>query len=474
MKIAIISCSARKLNFACSAKEMYSPSSTFSLSLEYAKKFADQIFILSAKYGLIDPNMEIVPYNLNLAALSKQERINWAERVIEELQKVSDIENDHFTLLAGKNYYQLLIQKINNYSLPLEHDSLGNRPGALRRLIEEFDAAEAKTSFQDENESSSMKLSKELHSLFAGARRFHASEINDIPFEDGIYLVFEKGEKYLGFDRIVRIGTHTSTGRLKQRLKDHFHVGNKDGSIFRKNIGKALLARRNDSYLESWTLDTSSEENRKFVDRQIQSRIEEEVTTYLQANLSFTVFSVKSKDERLRLEEAIISTLNVARDFGPSPSWLGNCSPEKEIRESGLWLKKGLRSDPLTFEEMQFIRNGISGGENMNLIRVASVPKKSRRENGDVHPHNFVLPIEKHNASTSDVRAFIAKELGLRRSEGAEFCILVAGDIHRAMGLRDRFPTVCSAMYQSMRDDDEVLFETPSKKSSTIRIKYYL
>lgn len=35
-------------------------------------------------------------------------------------------------------------------------------------------------------------------------------------------LCLNVGEKYGYFDRIVRIGTHKSDGRLKNRLKDHF------------------------------------------------------------------------------------------------------------------------------------------------------------------------------------------------------------------------------------------------------------
>ncbi len=48
-------------------------------------------------------------------------------------------------------------------------------------------------------------------------------------------------KKYGELDRIVRIGTHTSDDRLKNRLRDHFISKNKDGSIFRKNIGKSHI-----------------------------------------------------------------------------------------------------------------------------------------------------------------------------------------------------------------------------------------
>ena len=53
-------------------------------------------------------------------------------------------------------------------------------------------------------------------------------------------------------DRIVRIGTHRGDNNLYNRLKEHFINENKDRSIFRKNIGRALLNKNQDSYLEIW------------------------------------------------------------------------------------------------------------------------------------------------------------------------------------------------------------------------------
>ena len=80
------------------------------------------------------------------------------------------------------------------------------------------------------------------------------NDIQTIQFDNGIYIVFEKGELYKKYDRIVRIGTHTSDGRLKARLKNHFITENKDDSIFRKNIGLALLSLADDPYAEIWRI----------------------------------------------------------------------------------------------------------------------------------------------------------------------------------------------------------------------------
>src|SRR3989344_2894303 len=75
---------------------------------------------------------------------------------------------------------------------------------------------------------------------------------------NGIYFLFEKGERAHGGARIVRVGTHTGEGQLLSRLKQHFITPNKDRSIFRKNIGRALLSCDEDSFLADWELDLTS------------------------------------------------------------------------------------------------------------------------------------------------------------------------------------------------------------------------
>ena len=58
----------------------------------------------------------------------------------------------------------------------------------------------------------------QIHTLFNSLPRYNWEQISDIPFQNGIYIVFENGERYHGMNRIVRVGTHRSEGRLKQRM----------------------------------------------------------------------------------------------------------------------------------------------------------------------------------------------------------------------------------------------------------------
>lgn len=101
------------------------------------------------------------------------------------------------------------------------------------------------------------EICQRLHSLFnrPPRQRFPFGE-EAIP-RNGIYVLFENGEHVHGADRIVRVGTHTGANQLRSRLKHHFVNENKDRSIFRKNIRRAILQREKDPFLEQWSLDYS-------------------------------------------------------------------------------------------------------------------------------------------------------------------------------------------------------------------------
>ena len=176
--------------------------------------------------------------------------------------------------------------------------------------------------------------------------------------QNGIYILFEKGERAHGGDRIVRIGTHTGEGQLRSRLNQHFITPNKDRSIFRKNIGRALLVRARDPFLSDWEIDLTSRAARAKhggrIDFAKQKQIEEKVSKYIRSNFSFAVIRVPTKEERLRLESRMISTVSLCEDCKPSKKWLGNSSPKEKIRESGLWIVNELYKKPLN--ERDFAR----------------------------------------------------------------------------------------------------------------------
>lgn len=201
-----------------------------------------------------------------------------------------------------------------------------------------------------------------LHKLFNEQNRFtfpFKHREKEIP-ENGIYIIFEKGEVYDNFDRIVRVGTHTGDKQLRSRLNQHFVKENKNRSIFRKNIGRCLLNKDQSQYLPLWELDITSkaekERNLKLLDLNFEKQVEKRISEYIQSNLSFCVFKVDAKDQRLFWESKIVSTLAKSIDLIPSKKWLGNCSTKEKITASGLWQVNELYNEDLTEQEFETLK----------------------------------------------------------------------------------------------------------------------
>ena len=93
-KVVLISCVKKKLPYKAKVRDLYI-SPLFRGRLRYAESLEpDKIFVLSAKYHLLDLDDEIKPYDLTLNNMFVRERKKWAEKVIGKLEKLVDLKND--------------------------------------------------------------------------------------------------------------------------------------------------------------------------------------------------------------------------------------------------------------------------------------------------------------------------------------------------------------------------------------------
>src|SRR4030095_6131104 len=101
-----------------------------------------------------------------------------------------------------------------------------------------------------------------------------------------------------GVERIVCIGAHKGQNNLVPRIREHFDALNKDRSIFRKHIGRCLLAKEHEPFLDQWQLDLTSTAsgamNGHEVDQARLEQVENEVTRYITENFSFSVLRFDS------------------------------------------------------------------------------------------------------------------------------------------------------------------------------------
>jgi hypothetical protein len=191
---------------------------------------------------------------------------------------------------------------------------------------------------------------------------------------------YEKGEEW-GHGgtkpRIVRIGTHRD-GNFRSRISEHFLLDERkmqfdasraaphERSIFRKNLGRALLNRDLDSYLKVWEIDFTSRQARDkwsyLRDISKERRIEAEITQILRETLSFRFIVMDSQAQRMGktgLESRLIGSVAQCEECRPSDSWLGRYSPKPEIRAGKLWLVQHLNSPPLSASDQKLVIDGI-------------------------------------------------------------------------------------------------------------------
>ncbi|MBE0662065.1 MAG: hypothetical protein IH597_06315 [Bacteroidales bacterium] len=134
-KIILISCVSKKLEHKAKAKDLYI-SPLFVKNLQYAETLnPDQIYILSAKYGLLHLNDEIESYDVTLNNMSTLQIREWAEGVLNQLRLVTDLEYDEFIFLAGNNYRKYLLPHLKHYNLPMEGLSIGKQLQWLTKNI---------------------------------------------------------------------------------------------------------------------------------------------------------------------------------------------------------------------------------------------------------------------------------------------------------------------------------------------------
>lgn len=136
-KICLVACVSLKSNRAMKAKDLYI-SPLFKKAREFAEKNCDQWYILSAEYGLVEPDKEIEPYDKTLKDMSRQERQEWSQKILDNLNNIIE-PNDEVTFIAGLLYRQYLVpsllEKGNKIHIPLEGKGIGKQLQWLKQAL---------------------------------------------------------------------------------------------------------------------------------------------------------------------------------------------------------------------------------------------------------------------------------------------------------------------------------------------------
>lgn len=103
-RVGLVGCVKAKRRGAAPARELYS-SALFVARRRYVENSCDEWWILSAKYGVLDLDEVIAPYDMTLAGLSASERYQWSLGVLEALdRRVGLVSGDVVEVHAGSLY----------------------------------------------------------------------------------------------------------------------------------------------------------------------------------------------------------------------------------------------------------------------------------------------------------------------------------------------------------------------------------
>lgn len=110
---------------------MYS-SALFAKTMRYSQRNYDEWYILSAKYGLVDPDTELDPYDDSLKSKSVAERKLWADKTFRQLLSVLPPPTECALFFhAGDTYRKLLANKLveagYHCEVPLERLGIGKQ-----------------------------------------------------------------------------------------------------------------------------------------------------------------------------------------------------------------------------------------------------------------------------------------------------------------------------------------------------------
>jgi hypothetical protein len=129
MIVALLGCSKNKRKDICKAQDMYLPSVLFRKASTYIKQQNyDDWFILSAKYGLLEKDMSIAPYEVCLTDMPKGTKTEWSKIVFDQLVKYNIKSIDFY---CGVLYRQYLIPMLTNHNIicnvPLRRMGIGKQ-----------------------------------------------------------------------------------------------------------------------------------------------------------------------------------------------------------------------------------------------------------------------------------------------------------------------------------------------------------
>lgn len=206
--IVLVACVKTKSNHAQPASKLYI-SPLFKKTSKYAQQIGDRWYILSAKYGLLDPNEVIEPYEKTLKNMRIAAKRSWAKDVIEKLKNVVS-PGDEIVFLAGNDYREYLVETLQDLgckiSIPMEGLTFGPQLSWLKKQLDE------PANLISDGQIDNIKLAKKTISQISrdkGAQMSQAERIRDHVIQKYIEPARKSGRNTV---KVTAKDVHTALG----------------------------------------------------------------------------------------------------------------------------------------------------------------------------------------------------------------------------------------------------------------------
>jgi hypothetical protein len=127
----LIACSMSKLDRAAPAAELYT-GQAFKLAMRAAKAADADVLILSALYGVLEPDDVIDPYECYLGGLPAMDRAIWAITTAAQLAP----HRERFAVILAGKHYAAACDDFTNKREPLKGLGIGQQLRVLKNAAE--------------------------------------------------------------------------------------------------------------------------------------------------------------------------------------------------------------------------------------------------------------------------------------------------------------------------------------------------
>ncbi|MEM2506002.1 MAG: hypothetical protein QXF61_03025 [Nitrososphaeria archaeon] len=198
---------------------------------------------------------------------------------------------------------------------------------------------------------------EKIYELISAKGNLFSGPNSKLPI-NGIYFFFEKGQKIRiednEYDRVVRVGINEKPNNFVRRINDHYK-GNIKASVFRENIGWALLERA--GFKPKIVYKTK----KNYKMQNSGGPLERTISEYFSENLTFKAFSI-DYDKLKEYEKLLTGAFSIYYQYKiwkkelDIKNWLGSYSYSQgnKIKRAALWNSENVilvkTFEPLSFE----------------------------------------------------------------------------------------------------------------------------